>query len=88
MPDLNPDFGDRVTYVDGEGEEHRALIVASVPDEEYVTLVTGANAEFGEGYNWGVDAHTSIYPHADLGAEFTATKHAYKPGWDSPGGDP
>lgn len=76
------DFGDKVTYYDGYGRAENAIIVDPVPDDEYVTVVTGASEEFGEGYNHDVESHSSVFPHADCGDEYTATEYAFKPGWD------
>lgn len=78
-----PDWGEMVTYFDGDGDPERAIVVDPVPDAEFVTLVTGDGATFGKSYVSKVETHTSIYPHADLGDEFTATTYAFKPGWDS-----
>lgn len=87
MSDTNPSYGDLVTYYDGDGETENAIVVDPVKDSEYVTVVTGAGDEFGdefgEGYNHDVESHSSAYPHADLGDEFTATSYAFKPGWNA-----
>lgn len=85
MTDVQPEIGDRVTYYDGDGDPHRALVVDACRDAEYVTVATGAQGELGEVYNHDVDAHTSTYPHADLGDEFTAEANAFKPSWDVEG---
>ena len=82
MSVMIPDPGEKVTYFDENGEPVRAIVVDPVPESEYVTLVTGANNELGQGYIYDVDVHTSIYPHADLGEKYTEEKHAFKPGWD------
>jgi len=85
MPDDYPpilDIGQRVTYIDGDGEEHRAVVVSTCPDADYITLATGDQAELGDGYNHSVTAHSSTFPHPDEwnGASSTKT-YAYKAGW-------
>lgn len=49
---------------------------------EYITCVISDQGEFGEDYTHSVTARTSVYPHADLAEMFTATGHAFKPGWE------
>lgn len=83
MTDIQPDYGDRVTYYDGDGEPENAIVVDPVEDDEYVTVVTGADDEFGEGYNHDVESHSSVHPHAELDDQYTATAYAFKPGWDA-----
>lgn len=82
---VDPEHGDLVTYYDGDENPHQAIIVDPVPDAEYVTLVRSGHEgeEFGEGYHSKVTAETSVYPHADLDDQYTATGYAYKPGWDA-----
>jgi len=81
MGTVNPDFGDQVTYIDTNGDEHKALIIEPIPDAEYVTVAV-ADADPREEYvGTGWDVQTSVYPHADLGDNYTATHCAFKPGW-------
>lgn len=82
MGTVDPDYGDRVTYIDTDGNEDLGIVVEPIPDSEYVTVAL-ADADPRESYigtGWVIE--TSVYPHADLGDEYTATGHAYKPGWE------
>lgn len=84
MTDVAPEHGDRVTYYDGDGEPHNALVVSPVSDAEYVTVVTAPGpADIDAGYNSQVHVETSVHPHADLGDQYTATGYAFKPGWNA-----
>jgi len=77
-----PDFGDKVTYINNDGDEHNAIILEPIPDAEYVTVAV-SESDPRNGYigpSWSVK--TSVYPHADIGDEYTATGYAYKPGWE------
>lgn len=78
---VDVEIGDRVTYYDGDGETERGLVLDDVEDAEYITVVTGGDAELGEGYNHEAESHSSVYPHSVLGDQYTATRHAFKPGW-------
>jgi hypothetical protein len=74
--------GQKVTYIDSDGDEHRALVVSTVPDADYITCVTGEQAEIGNGYNYSVESHSSVFPHPDEWDGDTATEtNAYKTGW-------
>lgn len=79
MVDVQPEIGDRVTFIDSDGDRHRALVVDHVPDAEYVTLVWGSGPELGEGYNHEVNTETSIYPHTSVGGDWATS--AFIPGW-------
>lgn len=85
MTDEHPpilDVGSRVTFIDTDGEEHRGLVVSSCPEDDYITVVTGAQAELGEGYNWSVEDHSSVFPHPDeWDGGTTSETHAYRSGW-------
>ena len=81
MTNAQPDYGDRVMYYDQDGDEHHAIVLEPIPDAEYVTVAV-ADGDPREGYvgtGWTVE--TSVYPHADLGEEYTSTAHAFTPGW-------
>lgn len=81
MSDAQPEFGDRVTYYDNEGDEQHGIVLEPIPDDEYVTLAV-ADEDPREGYvGTAWDVETSVYPHADLSDEYTATTYAFKPGW-------
>ena len=75
-----PDIGDRVTYIDGDGNEHRAIVVSDCPGGEYITVVTGAQGELGEEYNHDVDAHSSTHPHVSVYENGSKT-YAFTLGW-------
>lgn len=77
-----PAIGDRVTYYDTEGDPRRAIVVDDCPDAEYVTVCFGEQGELGKEYNHSVESASSVFPHADLNEEYTATAIAFKPGWD------
>lgn len=81
------DFGDRVTYVDSDGEAHRALVVEPLAGQEYVTVVRGGSSELGKGYNGpDVEVETSVYPHADAVDDSPGgTRHVYRLGWPDGG---
>ena len=78
-----PEIGAKVTYFDGNGETHRALVADDCPDDEFITAVIGEQGDLGKEYNHSVESESSVYPHADLAAAFTATTYAFKPGWDA-----
>lgn len=83
MGDVNPDFGDRVTYIDDDGQPHWAIILEPIPDAEYVTLAAAETANPQEEYvgvHW--DIETSVYPHDDTGHDYACGSHAYRPGWE------
>jgi len=80
---LDVEIGDRVTYYDSNANAHRALVLDGVPNAEYITVVYGADDQLGEGYNHAAESQSSVYPHTDLGDEFTADTLAFKPGWDA-----
>ena len=86
MPDNYPpilEIGSKVTFIDTDGDEHRALVVSSVPDDDYITLVVGDNGELGNDYISNVTTRTSIFPHPDEWDGPTASEtNAYKSGWD------
>lgn len=79
---VQPEIGDRVTYIDGDETEHRALVVDDCSDAEYVTICHGGQGQLGEDYNSSVESESSVYPHEDLGDDYTATTHAFRPGWE------
>lgn len=81
MTDTQPKHGDRVTYFDGGGNAHPAIVIDPVEDAEFITCVTGDGATIGKSYVSKVDTHTSVYPHSDLGSDYTAETYAFKPGW-------
>lgn len=85
MPDDYPQIlsiGDRVTYIDGDGNEHRALVVSTCPDSDYITVITGGQEELGNGYNHSVESHSSTFPHPDeWDGDSAAKTHSYKQGW-------
>jgi hypothetical protein len=77
------DIGQKVTYIDGDGDEHRAVVVSTCPDADYITVATGEQAELGNGYNHSVESHSSVYPHPDEWDGGSAVEtYAYKTGWD------
>lgn len=81
----SPRHGDRVVYVDGDGNERPAIVVDPVLGDEYVTLVCGANREFDEGYVHSVTEETSVFPHEEYVEYFAddiqtpSTTYAYYP---------
>lgn len=85
MPDNYPpilEIGEKVTYIDTDGGEHRGVVVSTCPDADYITVATGGQGELGDDYNHSVDSHSSVYPHPDeWDGETAAETHAYKTGW-------
>lgn len=82
MVDVQPAIGDRVTFIDSEGDRHRALVVDECRDAPYITVVTGVNGQLGETYNHGTDDHSSVFPHTSISDDPQATKTtAFIPGW-------
>lgn len=85
MPDDYPpvlDIGQKVTYIDGDGEKHRAVVVSTVPDADYITVVTGDGGELGNDYIHKVNTHTSVFPHPDeWDGDSAVETYAYKTGW-------
>lgn len=74
-----------VTYVDGDGERHQAIILEQLPDDDYVTLarpIDGVDDVREEYVGTGWEIETSVYPHEST--EFSGTTsdtYAYIPGW-------
>lgn len=77
-----PDIGDKVTYIDGDGERHRALVVDTCEGDPNITCVTGVNGPLGEEYNHGTEDHSSTFPHTSITDDGSATDtYAFIPGW-------
>ena len=76
------DIGQHVTYIDGDGEEHRAVVVSTCPDADYISCATSNQGELGNDYTWSVETRTSVFPHPDEWDGPSAVEtHAYKAGW-------
>jgi len=76
-----PEIGDRVTFIDTDGREHRAVVVDAVQDAEYISLVRSEQGQLGEDYTWSVDTETSVYPHYTEWASGAHKTHAFMLGW-------
>jgi len=79
---VQPSRGDWVRYFDAAGDPHHAIVLEPMPDEEFVTVAYTSRDALEEyvGQDWEIE--TSVYPHADLGDEYSETRFAFKPGWD------
>lgn len=76
------DIGDHVTYIDTDGDEHRAVVVSTCPGEDYISVVTSDQGQLGDDYTWSVTTHTSVYPHPDeWDGDSAIETTAYKSGW-------
>lgn len=77
-----PEIGDRVTYIDGDGDEHRALVLDACSGDPYITVVTGAQGDLGVEYNHDADAHASTFPHTSVWDDGQAMDtYAFILGW-------
>jgi hypothetical protein len=85
MSEEYPDIlsiGDHVTYIDGDGDEHRAVVVSTCPDADYISVVTSEQGQLGNDYTYSVETHTSVHPHPDEWDGPSAVEtYAYKTGW-------
>lgn len=79
-----PELGDRVTFIDSDGDRHRALVVDECRDAAYITVVTGCNGPLGKTYNHGTDDYSSVFPHTSTTNDPVALDTtAFIPGWDA-----
>jgi len=76
-----PEIGDRVTFIDSGGHEHRAVVVDAVQDSEYISLVRSEQGQLGEDYTWSTDTETSVYPHYTEWPPGEHETHAFILGW-------
>lgn len=89
MSDTQPEIGDRVTYIDNDGEYHRALVVDACEGDPYITCVTGWSGPLGKEYNHATNDHSSTFPHVSISDEPHAMETtAFIPGWDAADGYP
>ena len=79
----NPGYGTRVTYYDADGGPHPALVLEPLPGDTYITLAWADADPDVEYVGTGWTVETSVVPHADCGEEWTATRYAFKPGWEA-----
>jgi len=76
----DPHIGERVLFVDTDGETHHAIVVDDCPGDEYVTLVHGTDGQqLGEDYHHEVESESSVYPHKHVSEESTADTHVFLP---------
>jgi len=81
MTDAQPDYGDRVTYYDQDGDEHHGIVLEPIPGAEYITVAVADDDPREDYVGTGWPVEMSVHPHADLGEEYTATTYAFTPGW-------
>jgi len=78
-----PEFGDRVTFIDSKGNEYYGIVLEPLLGDEYIAVAVVQADPRKEyiGTRWKVE--TSVYPHPDIDPEYTATAHTFKLGWDA-----